>query len=253
MKKIINILSFITLFFLIFGCENKEKSYVENVCANDPDYKRCTNDKDYFVEQRLKNWKPSYLSEQVLLMIEETNKYAGEWIGNTNIKKKIVNIKNVKDLYLSKFPFPFLHDVDLKKAKEIQKHLYSLNASIDFDIEQSSATIYNLNFKNNFNQERINVDRFGLDSKQQDILELCYSWVPDKIISCKGKVLITGEIFEWKPRSFSISELKFNYYLEAFKLEKQDIQKIKDILKTKERNQLIKEFNKFHKEKLLKQ
>ena len=41
--------------------------------------------------------------EQVLLMIEETNKYAGE--DCIDIKKKIVNIKNVKDLYYQNFHF----------------------------------------------------------------------------------------------------------------------------------------------------
>ena len=129
--------------------------------------------------------------------------------------------------------------------------MYALDASIDFDEDNLNTTIFNLDFKNDFNQASIFIDRFGLDSKQLDILKLCNSWIPKKIISCKGKVLITGEILERKLSMSSSKPLfKFNYYLEAFKLEKQNIKKIIISLRKQEKDTLKSLFNKYQEVKL---
>jgi len=234
----------IIIFLLSFSaCEEKKSNYVESYCNKDINVKRCLSDRDYFVSQKLKKWKPDLLSETVLKDIEKTNQQVGKWIGNTNLNKKIVKIKNLDDIYISKKDAILRSEENFKKAQEIENNIYLLEASIEFNEEESHATIYNLNFKNNFMQKSLSIDRFGLTSKQLDIIKLCSSWVFKKLISCKGKILITGEIFKYPIKESKIHGL-FKYYLEAFNLEEQDIQKILVDLKIEEKKKLVDLFNK---------
>lgn len=240
----------IIIFLLSFSaCEEKKSNYVENYCNKDINVKKCLSDRDYFVNQNLKKWKPDLISESVLKDIEKTNQHVGKWIGNTNLNKKIVKIKNLDDIYISKIDAILRSDENFKKAQKIENNIYLLESSIEFNEEESHAIIYNLNFKNNIMQKRLSIDRFGLTSKQLDILKLCSSWVLKKIISCKGKILITGEIFNQNTKGSKILGL-FDYYLEAFSLEEQNIQKILIDLKNEEKNKLENLFNKYDELKL---
>ncbi len=249
MKITKNLLGFALIFLAISGCDKKKETYVEVVCKKDLDANRCINDKSYFLEKRLNSWKPSFFSERVLNDIKITNEYTGKWIGNINKDKEIVNISKIKDLYLSDFNYYNLSKNDLKKAERVVKHIYEVNASFEFDTEQSELTIYDKDFKNDLYQSMIKLNRFGLNSKELDILEFCTSWIFKKIISCVGKVRVTGELFETKFKWSSSSKepvITFNYYLDSFLLEKQSEKQIKLSLRKEYEKKLIEEFDKHH-------
>jgi hypothetical protein len=252
-KKLIIILIVFLIFPLFISCDSKEKSLVEKICEKNSDYKKCLTNKEFFLQSALTNWKPTMFNKIGLSNVKKRNVNSNNWIGENINYKNAIKIDSLEKIKISYSSYPNLKDEEEFIAGEkLKKNVYLFEGLVTFcnDTRINKLPFYcpegeflllDINHENSSNKS-LSFRRFGLTSKDLDILKLCqikfFSVNKDSLI-CRGQFLISIEI-----RGVSYTDLKhLNYYLESFKLYNDDIDKKISLLKKNRKDLLSAKFD----------
>ena len=252
-KKNINIFLLILIAPFFISCDLNEKSSVEKLCEKNPDYKKCLTNKEYFLKSLLVNWEPTWSGQIGLKNVEKRNTYSNKWIGANINYENAIKINSLNEIKISFSSNPSLNDKEkLIAGEKLKNNIYLFEGLVTFCNERTindlkfycpnnQVLLLDMNHENSSTQS-LSFRRFGLTSKELDILKLCqiryYSFNKDTFI-CKGQFLISIEIY-----GVSYTDLKhLNYYLESFKLFKDNLNEKKNLLRNNRVNFLSKEFD----------
>ena len=203
---------------LVLSSCSEEKTRVEFKCKDKPDYERCISDEDYFISlMHIKHIydDEGFLGDQFNQDINDYNRYANQWIGNTKINRSSLKTPRNAAEFLGPMEAEFLSDENMARAIQNSKNVYAFKGHF-ISSEESESGKLSLNVHLSSDSKSIGIESFGFGTKEQDALKLCdvyIAWaLPDGEAVCPALFIVSSSF-----KSDTLGFTRLVYHLEAIK------------------------------------